>query len=83
MSVKVYALSTCPYCKMTRQFLDEKGVEYELVEVDLLSGDEQDGVMAEVNRISGGASFPVVCRADTGGYVVGYDKKRLVELLGL
>ena len=42
MDVRLYALSTCPYCRMTKKFLDESGVEYELTEVDLLDGDTTD-----------------------------------------
>jgi glutaredoxin len=41
MTVKVYALSTCPYCRMTRKYLDENNVQYDVTEVDLLEGDEK------------------------------------------
>lgn len=81
MNVRIYALSTCPYCRMTREFLDEKGVKYEVIEVDLLAGREQEDAIAAVEKISGGTSFPVVCKGDD--HVVGYDKARIEELLGL
>ena len=42
MDVHLYALSTCPYCRMTKKFLDEHEVAYELTEVDLLEGDVKD-----------------------------------------
>ena len=38
--VTVYALSTCVWCKMTKQFLKDNNVAFEFVEVDLL--DEKD-----------------------------------------
>jgi glutaredoxin len=81
MAVKVFALSTCPYCRMTRAYLDENGVPYEVVEVDMLEGDEKDEVVAEVRELSGGASFPVVIVADE--VIVGFNKKRIKELLDL
>lgn len=81
MPVKLYALSTCPYCRMTRRYLDESGVEYELTEVDLLEGQTKDDVVAEVRRVSGGASFPVVVIGDE--VIVGFNKARIKELLGL
>lgn len=81
MPVKLYALSTCPYCRMTRRYLDEAGVEYELTEVDLLEGETKDDVVAEVRRVSGGASFPVVVIGDE--VIVGFNKARIKELLGL
>jgi glutaredoxin-like protein NrdH len=81
MSVTVYALSTCPYCKMTKDFLTDRGVEYEVLDVDLLEGDERQHVLTEVQRISGGTSFPVVVYGDS--HVVGYDQAKIKELLDL
>lgn len=81
MQVKLYALSTCPYCRMTRRYLDENNVEYDLTEVDLLEGKEKDDAAAEVRRISGGASFPVVVVGDE--VIVGFNKARIKELLDL
>jgi len=81
MPVKVYALSTCPYCRMTRRYLDENGVEYDVTEVDLLEGDEKEAAVAEVKQISGGASFPVVVIDDN--VIVGFNKARIKELLSL
>ena len=81
MTIKVYALSTCPYCRMTRRYLDENDIEYEATEVDLLEGEEKDAAVAEVKRISGGASFPVVVIDDE--VIVGFNKARIKELLSL
>ena len=41
MNVHLYALSTCPYCRMTKRYLEEHDVAYELTEVDQLEGDER------------------------------------------
>ena len=81
MTVKVFALSTCPYCRMARAYLDENGVAYDVIEVDLLEGEEKDSAVAEVKEISGGTSFPVVIVGDE--IIVGFNKKRMKELLGL
>ena len=87
MVVHLYALSTCPYCRMTKKFLDEHEVAYELTEVDLLEGTPGDpetpkGVAAaEVKRLSGGTSFPVLVVDDQ--VVVGFNKSRISEVLGL
>ncbi len=81
MSVMVYALSTCPYCRMTRAYLDENDVEYDVLEVDLLEGDEKSEAVEEVRRISGGTSFPVIVVDEET--IVGFNKKRLKELLEL
>jgi glutaredoxin-like protein NrdH len=87
MTVHLYALSTCPYCRMTKKYLDEAGVEYELTEVDLLEGTPGDpetpkgAAAAEVKRISGGTSFPVLVVDDK--HVVGFNKSGINQLLNL
>jgi glutaredoxin len=81
MAVHLYALSTCPYCRMTKKFLDEHEIAYELTEVDLLQGEEKDAAVEEVVRLSGGKSFPVL---DVDGQVVvGFNKGRMTHVLGL
>jgi glutaredoxin len=66
---------------MAKRFLDDGSVEYELTEVDSLEGQEKDDAVAEVRRISGGASFPVIVVGDE--VIVGFNKKRIKELLDL
>lgn len=81
MQVKVFALSTCPYCRLTRQYMDENGVVYDVLEVDKLEGQEREDAIMEVKGLSGGTSFPVVVVDDQ--VVVGFNKVRIKELLGL
>lgn len=81
MVVKVFALSTCPYCRMARTYLDESGVSYDVVEVDRLEGQARADAIDEVKRISGGTSFPVIHIDEQ--VVIGFNKPRITELLGL
>ena len=81
MTVHLYALSTCPYCRMTKKFLDENSVAYEMTEVDTLEGDEKTAAVDEVVRLSGGKSFPVLVAGDE--VVVGFNKGRITQILGL
>jgi glutaredoxin len=87
VDVHLYALSTCPYCRMTKKYLDEHDISYELTEVDLLEGSPSDPATpkgeaaAEVKRLSGGTSFPVLVVGDE--VVVGFNKSRITEVLGL
>ena len=78
--VKVFALSTCPYCKQARAFLDESGVVYDVVEVDKLTGQERTDAIEEVKTLSGGTSFPVIVMNEE--VVVGYNKARSQQLIG-
>lgn len=81
MDVKLYALSTCPYCRMTKKYLDENKVDYDLTEVDLLEGAEKQSAIDEVKALSGGTSFPVLVVGDQ--IVVGFNKARIKETLNL
>jgi glutaredoxin-like protein NrdH len=58
--VTLYALSTCGWCRMTRELLDSLGIEYEYVYVDLVSGKEADEIANEVERLNPSRSFPTV-----------------------
>jgi glutaredoxin-like protein NrdH len=81
MQVKLFGLSTCPYCRMTKKYLQSNDVEFELVEVDKLEGQEREDAIATVKEMSGGASFPVVVIGDE--VIVGFNKMRIKELLSL
>jgi len=81
VSVMLYALSTCPYCRMTKKYLDDNEVEYDAIDVDLLEGDERTTVLAEVKRLSGGTSFPVLLIDDE--VIVGFNKAAINKQLDL
>jgi len=80
--VKLYALSTCIWCKRTRQFLDENHVIYDYVYVDVLNPETKKQVMAEVRRWNKHESFPTVV-IDGEKVLVGFEEDRLREVLGL
>ena len=79
--IKVYALSTCPYCRQARAYLTYKGVAFDVTEVDKLTGQERNDAIDEVKRLSGGTSFPVITSGDS--VVVGFDKAGIDRLAGL
>ena len=39
--IMLYALSTCIWCKKTKEFLSSVGVAYDYIYVDLLKGEER------------------------------------------
>ena len=79
--IKIYALSTCPYCKRTKKFLQENGISAEIVDVDLLEDEEQDQVLEEIEKLTGRHSFPVVITDSS--VIVGHDEEKLRRALGL
>ncbi|MCM8801289.1 MAG: glutaredoxin family protein [Candidatus Omnitrophica bacterium] len=74
--VKIYSTPTCPWCQRTKQFLKENNIEFE--DFDVSSNQE---AAEEMIRISGQMGVPVL--DIDGEIVVGFDKERIKELLGL
>jgi glutaredoxin-like protein NrdH len=58
--MKLYALSTCIWCKKTEKHLEELGFKYDVVYVDQLAGAERDAVMKEVAKFNPNKSFPTL-----------------------
>ena len=74
--VIIYTAPTCPYCRMTKQFLDDNNIGYEDVDVssDPASADE-------MVKKSGHMGVPVL--DIEGEIVIGFDKDRIKTALGL
>jgi glutaredoxin-like protein NrdH len=78
--IMLYALSTCVWCKKTKQLLDQMGVGYDFVEVDLLPGDEKNKATEEVKKLNPRCSFPTL--AVNQQCIVGYDEEKIKGALG-
>ena len=48
--ILLYALSTCGWCRKTREFLDDLGVEYSYIYMDHLEGAEREKNMEELTK---------------------------------
>jgi glutaredoxin-like protein NrdH len=77
--VLVYALTTCPWCRKTKQWFADARVPFESVDVDALSGDEQDAAAEKAYALSGGRRFPVV--VINGEVIVGHNPDKFLEHL--
>jgi glutaredoxin 3 len=72
--IKVYSTPTCPYCRMTKAFLKDKGVEFE--DIDVASNRDAAREMIEK---SGQMGVPVI---DVNGkIIVGFDKEAIEKEL--
>jgi glutaredoxin-like protein NrdH len=80
--VKVYALSTCPWCKKTKKLLDDLGVDYYFVDVDLLTGEEKNKAMAVVRKWNPSVSFPTIIVNNTR-CIIGFREDELREALDI
>ncbi len=81
VKVKAYTLSTCPHCRATKEFLRANNVDFDYVDVDLLTGEERTKTLREVYRLTQGYSFPVIVVGDS--VIVGFNKERLKQELNI
>jgi glutaredoxin len=77
--VMLYALSTCGWCKRTKELLLVIGVEFDYVYVDLLEGKEQDAAMDNVERFNPSGSFPTLV-IDDKKCIVGFKEQEIREV---
>ena len=72
--VKIYSTPTWPYCKMAKEYLSQKGIEY--TDYDVTQDRE---ALKEMVEISGARSVPVIAACDE--VMVGFDRNRLDQML--
>jgi glutaredoxin len=80
--IMLYALSTCGWCRKTKDFLNKLGVEYDYVYVDYLEGDDKNRTMNEVKKWNPRRSFPTIV-INNKKCVVGLKEQEIKELLKL
>ena len=74
--IKVYGTPTCPYCAMTRKFLQDNNIEFEYIDVSA-----EPEKVREIVEKSGQMGVPVL---DIDGRIVtGFDKDAIERALGL
>ena len=78
----LFALSTCVWCKRTKQFLTNLGVAYDYVFVDHLAGEDKDETMKVVEKWNPACSFPTLVINDEK-CIVGFKEDQIKEALGI
>ena len=80
--VTLYALSTCVWCKMTKQFLNDNNIEYEYIDVDLCEDEEKKKIHQLILSKGGTLTYPTTI-IDDKVVVTGFRKDKLKEALGI
>ncbi len=75
--VTIYSTPTCGYCKMTKEFLGEKGVAFE--DFDVAS--DMDKRQEMIDK-TGQMGVPVIV-VEGSDPIVGFDKEALTKALGI
>ena len=78
--ILMYALSTCVWCKSTKQFLKELDVEYEYIDVDICTDKEREAVRKDIIARGGELAYPVII-IDEKTLINGLVKDKIKEAL--
>jgi glutaredoxin len=79
--VRLFALSTCIWCRKTRNLLDENQVEYEYAYVDQLLGDEREAALKEMHKLASEEAFPTIYI--NGEIIQGFREEEIKRALDL
>ena len=66
MNVKIYSTEWCSYCENTKRFLEEKGIEFEEINIESKGMSRED-----LEKITGGRTVPQI--VIDGNPIGGYD----------
>ncbi|WP_455365054.1 glutaredoxin family protein [[Eubacterium] cellulosolvens] len=78
--VLMYTLSTCGWCKMTKNYFKEKDIECEYVDVDQCSEEEYKVVRQDILNRGGNLSFPTII-IDDKILITGFQKDKIKKAL--
>ena len=81
-TVRLYALSTCIWCRKTRQLLEDEGVTFDYVYIDLVDVGEREAARAHIRQFSDKTSFPAII-FDEQDCIVGFKPDAIKERLGI
>lgn len=76
MTVKVYSTPTCPYCVMAKNYLAERNVAYDDIDVS-----KNRSAAIEMVEKSGQRGVPVL--DINGNIIIGFNKNEIDRLLGV
>jgi len=76
----LFALSTCGWCRKTKNLLSELGLEYRYIDVDLLDAQAKKEVVEEVARWNPSASYPTIVINNKS--IVGFQEDKIRQAVG-
>ena len=78
--VLLYALSTCGWCKRAKNFLKDKDIEFEYVDLDLCSWEDKNKIRKDIQIRGGRLAYPTVI-IDNKILLTGASPNKLREVL--
>ncbi len=78
--VFLYALSTCGWCKKTKQMLNENDVQYEYLDVDKCTSEERKEAISDIKSRNVPLGFPILI-IDDEKVISGFKESAIKEAL--
>lgn len=80
--VVLFGLSTCIWCRKTKDFLESNDVAFEYIFVDELQGDEKESVKQTIKKWNPSCSYPTLI-VNNSSCIVGFEEDRIKTELKL
>jgi glutaredoxin len=78
--VVAYTLSTCVWCKKIKRLMNDLGIDYYYIDVDLLEGGAREEARREVLRWNSAGSYPTIVIDDEKS-INGYEPEKVKDFV--
>ena len=79
--IMMFTLSTCIWCRKTKELLKNLGVSYRYVDVDLLEGEAAEKVMEDMHKYNPQTSFPTIVIDNGKKVILGFQEEEIRDYL--
>ncbi len=80
--VFLYTLSTCGWCKKTKQFLKDNAIEYKYMDIDTCTSEERQSAIQDLKTRRSPLGFPLAI-IDDETLISGFKPEKYKEVLNL
>lgn len=79
--ITLFSLSTCVWCEKAKELLDQLGIEYNHLVVDLMDDDaEQQEVFEMLGKYSDNIGFPIILINNGEKFIMGFNEAEIMAL---
>jgi len=79
-NVLIYAISTCAWCKLTKQFLRDNNIKYDYIDVDLCVDEDREEIRNHIRSMGGSLAYPTII-IENKTMITGFHKDELKKAL--
>ncbi len=79
-SIVLFALSTCVWCKKTKELLKELDISYSYIDMDLTDENVKEKFLSQLKQWNPACSYPTLVINDRE-CIVGFDEEKIRKVL--